>query len=1161
MKRFNVLDRKQDVHRHYLLEASAGTGKTFSIENIVVRLLLEEPALPLEKILVVTFTRAATRDLKTRIRLNIEKALSFLSGSKADIPDYLLACLEQGEKSISLAKKKLEQALFCFDQAQIFTIHGFCARMLRDHLFESDIGISFGASENSFLDSQVIGIIRDYFRTEVKNTHFSKEQLNILLREYGPSVEDLEKTLLKLIKKSLEIENSPDFSFYLKAFQAQMLELKLNWKFSSDKIIADFVKQAPFYKDLCDRQSNLKAENLDIIARFASLFDLNAWGSEEMDQILRDGLFYVEALDPSQRKAKAKLPSDLNYPNFIDLIQEKIQPIIKQAGSPLIILSRVAHGCQKMLKKFLLEEEKLGFDDLLLAMQQATQNPQFVTCIREVYRTAIIDEFQDTDPLQWNIFNNLFLKAGKEWGHLYLVGDPKQSIYAFRQADIYTYLSAAEALGPEHHASLDTNYRSQPSLVEALNTLFSSVNTPGFISLPRIGKTLGCNPVFSYPKNKEKNFSDKLGSIHFCLSSSLNKEAGKQLQFEEVEHNYFFPYFAEEISRLSRLDGFRYDQFAILVNDRFQAKRLHKFLMVNNIPAILQRTSSLADSSALPALLEFLQAVLNPKNESYIKTALGGRIIGWKHTEVQELKEHANLEKVLAKFYSFRKQWFTNGFAAFFQQLLQSQWHASSQTVAEKILEQGLEEFYTDLNQLAHLLMEEESRTFAVPEKLLKFLDQIPLLDLNEDIRLKKHADLTQDAVNILTLHSSKGLEFDIVFALGLINRSPAPSALLPKNDPPRLSAEPDTQSAEYKKYCHEFDAEKMRQLYVAMTRAKYRLYAPVIVTESDKVPAAGCASPMELFLARFGQQEISQDHLYERLSGFDGQKLMNFIDKISPQKSLSYSYLKDKIVAHPVQKIDSTDIKLVPPPTFKIPGQKKHMLSFTSLANSNPIGLSETPHDFNAALKNTHTLPSGAETGNLLHKILESISFKIVKEKSNAEQIEDLVHPYIHKSNFADWKSVISQIIFEALQTPLSIDGTSLRLCDLSSDQRYHETEFLYPSNALLHIEELERLPGYIKGVIDLVFMHRGKYYLLDWKSNWLGSTFESYSQVHLQQAMADHDYLLQANIYAEALKRYLQLIDKRPFEEIFGGVFYMFLRGLNTKSQEDYGIYRIAP
>lgn len=1172
MTPFNILDRNLDIHRHYLLEASAGTGKTFSIENIVVRLLLEAPPkegaepLTLDKILVVTFTRAATRDLKTRIRNNIERALSFFEEASQEpdaipserwptAPDYLLSHLDAGMEAIKQTRKRLEQALACFDQAQIFTIHAFCARMLHDNVFEGCVGFGID-EENTLSDAQIFSVIRDFFRTELTSDHFSPAQLKIISNEYQNSTEKLEHAILKTLQKGLEIKEYANYSALLQQFRDCMQQLTTASVLSAEKILADFIKQAPCYEKLCDRQQQVKQENIEIVEAFAALFEQKEWSADDFDRLLIDGIFLCSALDPSKLKAKKSPPNsaELHYPFFTPQLRQRLLPIVEEANSPLYIFTRMAYGCQQMLKKTMSEEEKLGFDDILKTMVQALQNPLFTQRIRNTYQVGIIDEFQDTDPVQWEIFRHLFL----DWGHLYLVGDPKQSIYAFRQADVYTYLAAAQFLGENHHASLDTNFRSQPSLVAALNLLFSQENSPGLFALPRIGKIiLEYRQVSACQTVPEKAFSDSRGSIHFSL---VPKEASarKLLPLEKLEEHFFLPFYIKEIQRLHQEDGMRFKQFAFLVKDRFQAQRTADFLKSHHIPAILQRSASLAESPALSAMRELVQAVLHPRKDSMLKVALGGPILGWNCHDIRSLEREDILAKVLIQFYALRKSLLSEGFASFFQCLLEGSWHEDSRNVSQRLLTQqeGID-FYQDMQQIAHLAIEQEQLQSPSPEGWMDFFDHF---DSHAEDQLKKYADNTQDSVNILTLHSSKGLEFDVVIAIGLAARTQPPEQLLPL-ECGRLGVVLDKQAHIYQQHCRESDAEKIRQLYVAMTRAKYRLYLPVSLAPENDAPDLGCASPMELFLARLNQPEAKIEALYERIAGYDGTLLCRFIEAAASHCKITYSHLVKIQEDAVLFSRNGISADLSAPPDIHIPEQRLCMHSFTSLAktaslHAQAMALS-MPHDFEAKVKNPHSLPCGSETGNLLHLILQTIPFQIGEPLNHAEQLSPFVRPYLRETRFRAWESAISEVIFNALTMPLIAGESQFTLSEVPAQQRFHEIEFLYPSAGLPEVEEMKSSPGFLKGFIDLIIFHQEKYYLIDWKSNWLGTTVQHYSPDRLRTAMHAHDYLLQASIYTAALQRYLQIVDRRPFNEIFGGVLYLFLRGLDGSGN---GVFHIT-
>lgn len=1173
MFRFNVLERQQNIHRSYLLEASAGTGKTFSIENIIVRLLLEDGSkglpLTLEQILVVTFTRAATRDLKQRSRLCIEKALDCLHGNIQSAPDYLIAYMEKGQECIELGKRRLEQALLAFDQAQIFTIHGFCSQMLRDNIFEGDVGIGSISQEDISLNAQILKVIRDYFRTELRPESYTPKQLQIISNAYRDTTSELEQAVLKLINSGYEIDTFLNATEQLDRFSVLMTALKKQYDLKSEYIVEDFVQQAPAYEKLCSKNQQVKSEILEIIENFAMLFDKNSWSFKDWDILMSDGLKFVEAIDPSKLKATGKppAPDQLHYPNLTLQLRQSLLPLVSQSRNPSIILARIAKGCQQLQRRYFTEEEIVNYDDLLKAMLQAIQDPRFAEGIRKRYKAAIIDEFQDTDPIQWEIFQTLFMS--QKWGHLYLVGDPKQSIYAFRQADIYTYLAAADAMGKENHASLDTNFRSQHQLVEALNALFDPVHTPDLISLPRIDKNLPYKPVQANFSIVKKPFKDSHGSIHFCIAPLPSGYTAKKFPLEEYEGS-LFPYFASEINRLHTQEGIPLRQCAILVSDRFQAQRLASFLENCHIPFHSQRATNLLDSLALPALRELLIAILHPKQESLLKTGLGGPIIGWTHEKIKELAleaDHRLLEEILNHCYCLRQIWLEQGFANFFNHLLKSSWYPSKQTVAEKLLSfHGGASFYDELQQLANILMKEEYQLQLSPEGFITYLDELAVKQEKDETKFRKQTDATQDAVPIITMHSSKGLEFEVVFALGLISRTRVPDDLIPirGNNCVQLSYVESSDTDDYIRHCDELDAEKMRQLYVVMTRAKQRLYAPVALTAPEQAPERGCASPMELLLARIGQTCVTPSFLYQCLQGYDASNLLKFIESIKEHVSITNQILAGSEQS-PIQKPVQQQCSLQQPPHVEIPEKRLFMHSFTTLTKDHAAGVVDVatpPQNYHAGIKSRHNLPAGSETGTLLHRILETLSFHVVREMSHADQLIPYISPILKNSRLADWDIPVSQMLFDVLTAPLMCGESEFQLCHLSEDHYYKELEFMYPISQMDHenwqgIEGLTASSGFLKGIIDLVFRYKDKYYLLDWKSNWLGPSSQSYDQHSMLLAMEAHRYFIQANIYTIALQRYLKLVDPRPFKEIFGGTFYLFLRGLSP--HQSTGIFKV--
>lgn len=1160
MKVFDISDRKLKIHQHYLLEASAGTGKTFCIEHLVVRLLLEpepnEHFLPsLDNILVVTFTRAAVSELKERIRSTITKSLFYLQNTElclTEAPDYLKQHLEMGVKAIAVAKWRLEQALSCFDEAAIFTIHGFCQRMLTQYSFDAQLGKDASGIMGLLSDAHLIQIVRDFFRTELKPEWFSPGQVQIVLGKHKQDIQNLERALCRLIAQGVTIVPSPSFLDTFETFKGVIKTW--NERFEAQTVYEDLLKIAPYFVGTCNKKGELKSEFLMSLKTLLMCFNDEQLNLDDFDKIVVDGLEAVRLLSPSNQKAKASLP--IPYPEILYLMAKDLLPIVQKAGNYLTIFARMGTKCQELLDRYAYEEERFRHDDLVKAMWSAAQNDVFAEALRKQFPIAIIDEFQDTDATQWHLFQKVFLSKRTR---LYLVGDPKQSIYGFRNADIYTYMAAADALGHDQMASLDTNYRSQPELVYALNRLFSTIGGKRLFPLPRSDCFLDFYEAKASLKVKPLSLSDGKGSVHFCFAEGKQGKSDVWPS-EELEQNLFFPFIAHEMIHLKEKEKIQFGRWAILVSDRFQADRLVVHLRKCNIPCLIQRQASLSDSPSLFALKEFLKAVRHPEDLNACKQALGGKLIGWDHSVIRDVSE-IEFAQACSKFYFMRKRLMSSNFAQFFFEFLQSYWNHPL-PVGERLLSQeGHVDFYHELLQVAELVIKFQNETHASIESIQHFLDDLSDSSDSEEELMKVRQDDRQDAVKVLTIHTSKGLEFDFVFALGLATRKKRREELIPiEQEGKRKLAALEENHPLSQLYYREIDAEKMRQLYVAMTRAKYRLYLPFcLMSNRPRKIEWGEPSPMELFIARL---HPSNDFL-DRISCEDGTALRSFLESFESETSITYSILKEPSISLYAANTPIPPLKALK--QVKIPGDAYFVHSFSSLSLAGKQNEKETsltpPHDFEEVVKNVHTLPSGNETGNIVHRILEKIPLLEVRYKRTKEELIPLIQPYLKGTPFTQWENVFAELVLYAFQVPLKIGETVFRLCDLDPHQIYREMEFLFPCDPSLYpvIPELKFSKNYLKGVIDAIFEMEGKYYIVDWKSNWLGKSTEDYHDQALEVAVKAHSYDLQANIYTEALKRYLRTVDSRPFELSFGGTIYLFLRGLSFEQQT--GIFFFKP
>ena len=1166
MAKFNILDRNQSIHHHGMLEASAGTGKTFAIENLVVRFLIEnrcdsEPLL-LEEILIVTFTRAATSDLKDRIQRNLLKSIATVkaylsSGVIGDwCPDYLRAQLDPGQLSAKKVLRRLEQALFSYDQAQIFTIHGFCSRMLRQYSLEGDVSIIPTQNNDAILEKSILTrVVRDFLRTELDSESYSPAQLSSLLKESKRDLDKLQRQLLSDVSRGLSVRGPPSFKTLFLEFQSVMRNLKKEYVFEGEKVISDFYAQAPQYNKLADKKGHIHHEYIEIVHRFADLFDREWCSEKDFDGLIRDGLFLCEAFDPSRLKKRKKSDDPippLHYPKLLEILQGTLSSIVLQARHPGQLYARLVSDCQKFVRRFRNKEEMVGHNDLLTGMHRAISNPLFANKVRGLYSAAIVDEFQDTDPLQWEIFASLFMSLNWK-GYLYLVGDPKQSIYAFRQADIYTYLKAANHLGSDAFATLDTNFRSQPSLISALNSLFSAAQN--LFPLPKQNGSLAYRDV-SAGISTDKVFTDKASPIQFWIAKI---EKSKKGVTHDVYQDDFFPAIADALIKLRDNDGILFRQNAILVSDKYQAAELAPYLKKLGIPVKNQRAVDLGSSPSFAAMRELLDGVLNYRNVSVFKLALAGRVINMTHQEILDLYTLPQEPLLLSLYRAFdllRDILMNKGFGVFYGQLMQTTFFSDGLTLMQRMLRmnEGLI-FYCAWQDVADLLVEMEQKEALTPDGLLSFLEKFdPTSNDEEDKKMKAYFDAGEDGVSILTTHASKGLEFDVVFCLGLASQTKSKSErLIVMQDgvSQYLGAPDGDDDPRYRLFHKENDAEKMRQLYVAFTRAKYRLYIPVIVSQEPTSIEEGKASPIELFLARLGQPPADYHEWYERLNRQDYTALERFIEE-QGSGDISLRILQEENLTDMRAKLESSPV-LLPPNQVVIYKPNLVIQSFSSLQSPKDITkehLDEAvpvPHLFSAEFKTPHTLPAGNETGVLLHKIFELIPFNSMKDVNDSDRLLPWIQPLIENTSFQSWESIICQMVLDTIKS--NLPGTEFCFADLNPKKIYRETEFLYgcqredPSIIDLYDRGLRQ--GYLNGVIDLMFEYEGKYYLVDWKSNWIGPTAAHYHLESLHHVMILNQYDLQAKIYVEALRRYLRLFSDAPFEDLFGGIYYVFIRG----------------
>lgn len=1100
MKEFNILDRNLPILGPHFLEASAGTGKTFAIEHLVARLILEaKDPIAMEQILVVTFTREATRELKRRIRQNLQRLYKDFREKNADL-DYVKAILEKGHAALLQAQERIESALIFFDNTSIYTLHSFCYKLIQEFAFEAQNGFHLHDPDEHAYLSTLQYAVKQVLRAEMKSPLYSPNQVHFLLSQYKSNPKQLLNHLMQVTKEDRKLDRFPSF---LDLHQQFLCVLPTLPSVCSAKFVKEVQQLSAVYKQMTDKSFIKEAEI------WGRILETKTCALEEFDTLLIRSSF-LEKITESNRKIRAKTIFFI-YTDLFKELQNRLLPLLQQAKNPKKNFLRLCALCQEK-SQFLLQKADLYFPDTIVSRvnQALIEHPELKEQIQNKFQAIIIDEFQDTDKTQWQLFHQLLTPKTQTFC---LVGDPKQSIYAFRKADLYTYLSAAKIIGKNHLRYLNTNYRSSSSLIEALNKLLTK--TKNWMPIPAMQSYLDVHSVHPIGLN----LSYVTAPMHLFVAKATYRKKAKWPTIS-TENQQLFAFIAQEIKRLQTFYHTPKSKIAILVKDRYQAARVVSFLSNQGISSHFKRGVALTQSNAYFGLKEILTAILDPTDSSKIKTALGTAIIGWTKQQLIQDWKHPCLVQAKLSFQTLKTIWEEKGFSCFFQALLHTYFDPDI-SLLQKLLSSKQTGLYLDLTMLAEMLIEQELQGYRFISLLRALHD---MQDTLEESRFATPLQQEEDSVRVMTIFMSKGLEFDAVFALSLASRQKTPDYITIED---KLTP-CDLEDPRCRLALEEADAEKMRQLYVALTRAKYHLYIPVVLDQLQTQLPLAEASPIELFLSNWLFQETSWQKTYALIPTITQDLIASLVSELQPNVTYSICTQIEPISTFS-KKVDPILIK---PEETLLNISSERWLSFTSIAQLDKKQEKQT-HLF----IEQHTLcsmPLGAETGNIIHHILEQC-FKLCYHcPIDSHRISLLIHSLLQNTLLKDWQPVIEQTILSILEEPLLIGQISLSLSDLIPDQMQQEMEFVFP------IKE-----GRMKGFIDLCFEYQGKYYLLDWKTNYLGPDENSYSEEALIIEMNRCNYILQASIYATALKKHIQLFDSRPFADLFGGAIYYFIRG----------------
>lgn len=1144
-----------------LIEASAGTGKTYAIASLYLRLVIEQGLAP-ENILVVTFTDAATKELRDRIRLRLRQARGFFAGEEDG--DELLDGIG-GRIAPDRALARIDAALQQFDAAAIATIHSFCASVLNENRFET----------GSLFDTEIIAergvllsaIMDDYWRCAFFGADARLLQ-PVLKRRLTP------ERLVKLLDRKIQ---SPFTRILPDDVSSQELDSRIGVVFA----------------ELAALWQQERVRLMELIRTSETLTRNDKSYREDHLPALFDAMdAYIAAADPY----------DI-FPELDKLTSEKIARETKKKFAPLQeplfeMCSLLASLVNRRVTAFIIEAASFArkempsrkgrlnlrsYDDLLtdlLAALEGDHGDRLVTLLQERFQAALIDEFQDTDQIQFQIFNRIY---GRSKLPLFLIGDPKQAIYSFRGADLFAYLDAKAGVEPGCRYSMATNWRSTGAMVQAVNHLF------GRKAAPFIFPGVEFQPVAAV---------DLAGAISLCGFDQaplqlwfFNREDGAKVINKGAGVAMIAAKVADEIAALlaaarsgaAAINGrpLAPADIAVIVRSHKQADIVKEELTRRAIPAVLQSGRSIFSCDEAAELALVMAAIAAPARESALKGALITSIFGCRAEDVYRLCHDENLwDERVAAFTSYREIWQSRGFMVMFRTLMHKE------AVVERLL--GLpngERRLTNLQQAAEILHGHESAGKSGLQRLVTwFCEQLAGQPEDDAYQLRLETD--DSAVKVVTVHLSKGLEYPVVFAPFVWAGVMADSELALCHPADQLVADFGSDAFEVNSLLAQREAlsESLRLLYVAVTRAKYRCYLAWGRFRDGELSAPA-------WLLHSGDGEVAEllQSLRDSMAKISDNEMVGDLERFASLGNGSVTVTVDPEPERSIAALTGETLSILPCRTFAaVIDRSWRVASFSSLVSGHKASPELPDRDIQDAPlagqspqtkgESIFTFPKGTTAGTLLHDIFEELDFSRVDD----DYYRELAWPHLEKAALEKkWLAPVVTMLRSVMTTELGAE--QLRLCDLPAADRRAEMEFFFPLQLVaaagavrLFIESdfqsrsLKSLAGMLNfreqqgvllGFIDLVFSHGGRYYIIDWKSNHLGDSAQDYSLERMQIEMNRHLYPLQYLLYSVALHRYLQArLPAYRYETHFGGVFYLFIRGIDP-AVPNSGVYFDRP
>ncbi len=1097
-----------------LIEASAGTGKTYSIGIMVLRLLLEKN-IPINQILMVTFTKAAVAELEERVRLFVRSA--FKVSQHESIKDETITTLVNNAinlQGLEKVQECLQTAVLFLDETSVLTIHSFCQQTLTGFAFETNqlFGSETLQDASMLIADEVNKFWRNYITT-----------IPVPLLHHLMNASLSRNSIIAIVKEHLSGKK------YINFDEAQSYGLGAN---EFDEIYTNIVSLEKQSTDEKDKLYHYIVTNKQLIIDYCKG---NSYANKNVIPLLSNPEVFVNFIWEKRTLVNiAKVFETTLIPRIkiCDDAAQKYQAYLQKTMKRIIFfaINKIIKGINDYKQRNNLQ----SFDDMIVNLHKALvtdENTLLKIALRKKYQAVFIDEFQDTDRLQYEIFQQAF---GNETV-LFYIGDPKQSIYAWRKADIFTYFKASKAVSKRYN--MNQNFRSSEKMIQAMNLFFLPKEYFDTFYFDGNENAIKYIPVESPLINSKGDLLVNGNSdIPISVVELNNKDGIANAVADQVGELLYPETYAIIKGNLQR--SVTPEDIGILVRTNYEAQTIKAALEAKGIPAVTINDTRILESEETLYLLYLLQAI-NNLTAANINKALLSPFTGFGVSEILKLDDDININL----FRKYKTVWNEDGIYAALMMFV------ADYNVRQVLLGGSFingERVITNFTQLIELVHRIQNDKSFTPSELIGWLQRgIEGMETEGD-QYEQRVESDEAAVKIVTIHKSKGLEYNIVIAPFLdFATGKRKSEYISFRNPESgdyVTVEKAQLTDEQEQCASEQDEQENRRLlYVAITRAVYKCF--IYRNTNNK------NTTLSIFTEMLKPIFVNGNN-----------SLINFIQPIQNQSLYSYR--------HPW-----TAPLMLPPVTFNLAQKNWARISYTMLAAKSDI--SPKPRSGNSSLAYDQfifsQLTRGAKTGNLLHYLFENIDFSSTDFwQYHVAQAIKRFSPGYEK----EYSVMFLQLLDHVMQSVISIGAECFRLAEILPYKRLNELEFDFNvplfspssfkqfenSDTIINLKYTDQTEGVMNGKVDLFFEHNNKYYILDWKSNYLGDNIVYYEPQLLRTAMSESNYHLQYLIYTVAVKKYLESrLSSFDYETQFGGVIYMYVRGI--RSNLNNGIFVTRP